>query len=324
MAAIYFILVAIFSVLLIKATDILIINFRSLAKRTRMGKFALTTIILALATSLPELFVGITSAYEGLPNLALGNVIGANIANLSLVVGGAALIGGTLKVKGSFFKTDVFYAFLAGLAPIILLLDRSLSRLDGLILLFLYGFYSILVLTEQRRHLSTKGETKESVVYQLLRRLNHREAGREIGWIFLGVALLLFSADMLVRMAKQLALGLNIPILLVGLFFVSIGTTLPELAFELKSLREREPKMFLGNLLGSIVANGTLVIGVTALIRPIRVRAFEEYLLATITYVVVFSIFYFFIRTKHRLERWEGAFLIGFYLAFFLAEFIYP
>lgn len=312
-----------FSLLLIKATDILVINLRSLAKRTKLGEFAITTIILALATSLPELFVGVTAAYEGLPNLALGNVIGSNIADLTIVVGGAALIGGTLKVKGSFAKGDLIYAFLAGLAPIVLLFDRSLSRLDGLILLCLYGFYTILVLAERRRQLA-KHESKEGVIHQILRRLNHRDAGRELGWIFLGVALLLFSADMLVRMAKEVALDLNIPVLLVGLFLVAIGTSLPELAFELKSLREKEAKMFFGDLLGSIVANGTLIIGMTALIRPIKVRAFEEYLMATVTYVVVFLILYFFIRTKHKLERWEGAFLIGFYLAFLLTAFIHP
>ncbi len=324
MIAYYLVLAVAFSILLIKATEILVINLRSLAKRTRMGRFAVTTIVLALATSLPELFVGITSAYEGLPNLALGNVIGSNIADLSLVVGGAALIGGTLRVRGSFLKTDLAYAFLAGLAPIILLLDHSLSRLDGLILLFLYGFYNFLILAERRRHLAKGREAKEGVIHQLIRRLNHKEAGREIGWIFLGVALLLFSADMLVRMARKVAFGLNIPLLLIGLFLVAIGTSLPELAFEIKSLREKEPKMFFGDLLGSIVANGTLIIGLTAFIRPIVIRAFEEYLLATITYVVIFLIFYFFIRTKQKLERWEGAFLIGFYLAFLLTAFIHP
>jgi cation:H+ antiporter len=323
MVLFYLLLVTGFCLLLIKATDILIINFRSLAKRTKLGEFAVTAIVLALATSLPELFVGVTAAYEGLPNLALGNVIGSNIADLTLVVGGAALIGGTLRVGGSIVKGDLIYAFLAGLAPIVLLFDRSLSRLDGLILLFIYGFYTVLVLTERHRDLANS-QGEEGVIHQLLRRLNHRAAGKEIGWIFLGVALLLFSADMLVRIAKQVALNLNIPVLLVGLFLVAVGTSLPELAFELKSLREKETKMFFGDLLGSIVANGTLIIGITALIRPIKVRAFEEYLLATVTYVVVFLIFYFFIRTKHKLERWEGAFLIGFYLAFLLAAFIHP
>lgn len=296
------------------------VNLKSLVSRTRIGAFAISGLIMALGTSLPELFVGITSALRGTPSLSLGNVIGANIANLSLVIGGAALIGGAVHVRGDFLRQDVFYAFLVGATPMILLFDKQLSRLDGLILLALYGFYQGMVFNEQ------KGETpaEDGFIQRLIRRLNHRGAQRELGWIFLGLALLLFSADMIVRLAKLVAIVLNIPILLVGLILISIGTCLPELAFGIKAIKERQTQMVFGNLLGSIVANATLILGLVSLISPIRIEAFAEYLLATMAFVVIFGAFYFFIRTKHRLERWEGAFLIGFYLAFVLSEFIHP
>lgn len=322
MIVFYLFAIVLFCLLLIKATDILIINLKAFSRATGMGEFVATTLILALATSLPEFFVGITSAFQGQPNLSLGNVVGANIANISLVIGGSALIAGGLVVKGVFLKRDVFYAFLAGAAPLVLLLDRKLGRVDGLILLALYGFYNVWVLAERRQELIQLEE--EGIVSRFLRRLNHKGTRRELGWIFLGVALLLFSADMIVRIATKIALGAQIPIFLIGLFLVSIGTTLPELAFGIKAVREQKSSMVFGNLLGSIVANGTLVIGTVALISPIKIRAFEEYLLASLTYIFIFSAFYFFIRTKRRLERWEGAFLIGFYLAFLLGEFVHP
>lgn len=322
MLVVYLLLIFFFSFLLIKATDILVVNLKSLSRKTRLGQFAITSFLLALATSLPELFVGVAAALEGLPNLSLGNIIGSNIANLSLVIGGAALISGTVHVRGVFLQRDVFYAFLVGAAPMILLFDKSLTRIDGLILLSLYGFYQVMVFAEQRKMVVDDDE--EGFTHRLLRRLNHRGAKRELGWIFLGVALLLFSADMLVRVAKGIAITLNIPILLVGLFLIAVGTSLPELAFSLKAIKKHQPSMVFGNLLGSIVANGTLIIGVTVLISPIRIRAFDEYLLATLAFVFVFGAFYYFIRTKHRLERWEGAFLLGFYLAFVLSEFIHP
>jgi cation:H+ antiporter len=110
--------------------------------------------------------------------------------------------------------------------------------------------------------------------------------------------------------------------LLVGLFLVAIGTSLPELAFELKAIREKEPGMVFGDLLGSVVANGTLIIGITSLISPIKIQAFNEYLLATAAFVVIFGVFYLFIRTKKKLERWEGAVLLGAYVIFILLEFI--
>ena len=130
----YLALILFFSFLLIKATDILVVNLKGLSTRIGLGQFAVTTFLLALATSLPELFVGITSALEGTPNLSLGNIIGSNIADLSLVIGGAALFAGSVNVRGRFLNRDVFYAFLAGAAPMVLLFDKKLTRVDGLIL----------------------------------------------------------------------------------------------------------------------------------------------------------------------------------------------
>ena len=325
MIIVYFILILLFSFLLIKATDILVVNFKTLSRQTRLGQFAITTFLLALATSLPELVVGIAASLENEPNLALGNVIGSNIANLSLVIGGAALIGGTVAVRGVFLRRDVFYAFLAGAAPMMLLFDKRLGRVDGLILLALYGFYNVLVLKEREQRLAeARNGEEEGFIKRLLRRLNHQGTKKEFGWLFLGIALLLFSADMIVRIAGKIAIAFNIPLLLIGLFLVAVGTSLPELAFSLKAIRERQPAMVFGDLLGSVVANGTLIIGLVALISPIRIRAFSEYLLATMAFVVIFGLFYFFIRTKRKLERWEGVVLLGVYLLFILLEFLKP
>jgi cation:H+ antiporter len=320
MIALYLILIFLFCFLLIKTTDILIVNLKSLVSRTKIGTFAISSLIVGLGTSLPELFVGVTSALRGTPDLSLGNIVGANIANLSLVIGGAALIGGVVYVRGEFLRQDVFWAFLAGAAPMILLFDKQLSRLDGIILLALYGFYQAAVFGGQKKGLAV--EEDEGFIQRLIRRLNHRGTRRELGWIFLGLALLLFSADMIVRLAKAIAIALNIPILLVGLILISLGTCLPEFTFGVKAIRQRQPQMVFGNLVGSIVANANLILGLVVLISPIRIQAFAQYLLATMGFVVVFGVFYFFTRTKHRLERWEGAFLVGFYLAFVLSEFV--
>jgi cation:H+ antiporter len=324
MVILYLALILFFSLLLIKATDILVVNLKSFSQNVGLGKFAVTTFLLALATSLPELFVGITSALEGSPNLSLGNILGSNIADLSLVIGGAALISGAVNVRGQFLRRDVFYAFLAGAAPLVLLFDKNLTRVDGLILLALYGFYNVWVFKERSEELAQERGEGAGFIRRLIRRINHRGTRTELAWIFLGVALLLFSADMIVKISEKMALMINIPILLVGLLLVAVGTSLPELAFEMKAIREKEPAMVFGDLLGSIVANGSLVIGVTALIAPIRIQAFDEYLVATMAFVVAFGFFYLFIRTKKKLERWEAAVLLGIYLLFVLFEFIHP
>lgn len=318
MIFLYLLLIIFFSFLLVKATDILIISFRSLARRSKVGQFALTGLVLAGATSLPELFVSLAASLRGNSNLALGNIIGSNIANLSLVIGGAAVVGGSLQVRGGFLRRDVFYAFLAGSAPMILLFDRVLSRSDGLILLAVYCFYQFLVFGG--RSIQVQGEKEEKTTFRLWRQLNHSKARRELAWIFFGVGLLLFSAEILVRLAVLVAGMLNLPVLLIGLFVVAVGTSLPELAFEIEAIRGKQAQMAMGNLLGSVVTNGTLIIGIASLISPVRIVALKEYLLATVAFVFIFGCFYLFIRTKHRLDRWEGVLLICVYIIFFFLE----
>lgn len=317
----YLILIFLLSFILIKATDILIVNFEALSAKTKIRKFALTGLILGLATSLPELFVGLSASFAGKSILSLGNIMGANIANLSLVVGGAALIGGALRVEGIFLKKDVFYVFLAATAPMILLTDKVLSRIDGLILLTLYVFYQIVIFSEKKHRQEFKKTQEMGVIHRLIRKMNHLETKKEIGWILLSIIVLLFSADFLVRAAMKLAVVLNLPLILIGLLIVSVGTTLPELVFGIKAIKDKQSSMVFGNLSGSIAANATLIIGLVALISPMRIQAFASYFLATMAFLIIFGLFYFFIRTKHRLDRWEGLALLLVYLVFVIMEF---
>lgn len=314
----YLFLIFLFAFILVKSADILIINFEALSAKTKIRKFALTGLVLGLVTSLPELFVGLSAAFEGKTILSLGNVIGSNIANLSLVIGGAALIGGILEVRGTFVSRDIFYAFLAAAAPMILLFDKNLSRIDGLILIFLYLFYQIIIFNEGPRR---KIEEHGNGVARLIRRLRHGETKKELAWIVLGIILLLVAADFLVKISIKIALSFNLPLFLVGIFIVTLGTVLPELVLSIKALRDRQQSMVTGRLVGSIVANGTLVLGLAVLISPFQIESFKEYLLATMAFLIVFGLFYFFVRTKHRLERWEGSVLLLVYLVFIFLEF---
>jgi len=125
------------------------------------------------------------------------------------------------------------------------------------------------------------------------------------------------AADLLVQVAGDLAVSLKIPAFLMGLFVVAVGTSLPELVFEIEAIRKKEIGMVYGNLLGSVAANSTLVLGLTAMISPVNLNnGFKPYLLATVAFVVVFGVFWLLVRTKKRLDRWEGAVLILIYLVF--------
>lgn len=318
MLAVDLVLLVFFSFLLIKSTEILVQALSRFSKTSKIGKFALTSSFLALTTSFPELFVGITAALEGRPNLSLGNVLGSNIADISLVIGGAALVGGTISVIGEFLKKDIFSAFLAATFPFILFIDGSLSKVDGLILLLIYGIYNYTVLLKKKM----KKYKTSQLARKIFRRFNHRETDKQIAWIFFGAIILIFSADALVKTATVIAINFKAPLFLIGLVLVAVGTSLPELSFEMRAVRRKEVGMIFGNLLGSIVANSTLILGVSALISPIILeKGISPYLLATVSFLLIFCLFWFFSHTKKKLERWEGLVLLFVYLLFVMVEF---
>jgi cation:H+ antiporter len=316
------IVIILFSLLLIKSADWVIIAIRRISKDTSAKAFTISAIILAIGTSFPELFVGITSALEGTPEISLGDVTGSNIANISLVAGVTALVAGRVRVHGKYLRRDVWIALVAGMLPLVLLIDQELSRVDGLILLAVYFAYASSFF--RRRYLEIgREQQEESFFYRFIRKFNHIDAEkrREFGRLFVGIAIMLFSADAIVRLAMYLASTANIPNFVVGLVIIAVGTSLPEFAFSLRSLEEHEPSMFFGNLLGSTIANSTLVIGIVSIIHPITVVAVNKYLIAVLAFVIIFISFWYFIRSKHRLDRWESGVLLILYLTFVIAEF---
>jgi len=323
MSFLLIIVIVFFSLVLIKAADLVILSLKKISARTHTGVFALSAIILALGTSLPELFVGLTSSLEGVSNLTLGVVIGSNIANIALVAGVAALFTGKVHVQGGFLKRDVGIALVAGIAPVTLVLDGSLSQVDGLVLLAVYGIYASSLFKTRFGEIARK-EPEKDYFYRIFRRLSHLDGKetRDYARLFFGIALLLISADLIVKSANSLAIQAHIPVFVVGLLILALGTSLPELAFSFRSLEEHAPSMFFGNLLGSTIVNSTLVIGLTAVIRPIEIVAVYQYFVAAAAFSIVFLTFWFFIRSKHRLDRWEATILILLYVIFVIIEFI--
>ena len=140
--------------------------------------------------------------------------------------------------------------------------------------------------------------------------------------------MLIFSADMIVKLGTTIAGGLGVPVFLVALFLIAIGTSLPELSFEIEAIKKGQAVMALGDLFGSVVVNSTLILGIVALIQPIeldgglpgRQAGLPAYLMSAAVFGVMFLLFWWFIRSKKKLERWEGAVLAAAYLVFALLE----
>src|SRR3989339_453763 len=313
-----------FSLVLIKAAEWVILSLRRIARKSKIGVFAISAVILAVGTSLPELFVSVTSAIEGIPNIALGVVLGSNIANTALITGMVALILGKINVHGDYLKRDVFIALVAGLLPLALMADGILGRVDGFVLLFVYASYTASFFKDKFAEI-TNEHNQESFFYRFLRQMNNIDfdVSKEYGKLFISLALMLLSSQQIIGASEKLAISIGIPIFVVGLIILAIGTSLPELVFSLRSVKGGEPKMFFGNLLGSTIANSTLIVGLTAVISPITITSFADYRNAIVAFVIIFTSFWLFIRSKHRLDRFEGLILVVMYLIFVVIEFLF-
>ncbi len=306
---------------IVKATEWVVGGLRVIARETKVDKFGLTAFLLALTTSLPELVVGLAAALEGDSSIALGNVLGSNIADLSLVIGGAALVGGSIRVKGKFMKRDLWLSFLAGCLPLLMLVDGRLTRVDGVVLLLVYGIYVTTILKEENKLLEKEEHNWQKRLFSIWHKPKLKA---NLFKLLLGIGGLVGGSYVVVELAERVAVGLGLPLLLIGLILVALGTSLPELMFEFKAVRAGETGMVFGDLLGSIVANSTLILGLVALINPVQVDGgLVAYGVGTVSFVVLFGLFWGFAMTKQKLEWWEGTILLLGYIVFVINELVF-
>jgi len=292
-------------IVLAKSAQLIIKTLVKLEKIFHLSDFSIGFILMAVATTLPELLVGINAAIKNNTALSLGNVIGSNIVNLTLILGIVIILSKKISTKTDLIEKNTFYMFLISLLPLLLMIDSTISRSEGLILILVFIFY-IFKLTK----------------HKLPKTNNHYKSTKKSFSIFImGVFLLITSSYIVVEYATKLAVELLLPPILIGLFLVAIGTSLPELAFGIKASLKKHPKLSLGNLTGSVIVNSTLVLGVTSIIRPITAD-FRLFLVASLFLILTTYLFFIFSKTDKKLTLKEGIVLILIYIAFLATEFI--
>lgn len=288
----------------------LVKSLSKIARFLRIQEFTAGFIIMAIATSLPELFVGIAAALEKNTALALGNVIGSNIVDLTLIAGiGVVLVKG-YRIKTKETKKDALFMVGFALLPLILMvLGQKISRGDGLLLLLFFSIYLVRMI-KKRKYYPKKYENKvprKQIVFNV--------------FLFVFCLVILFlSAHYAVVYGKALSLDLALPPIIIGLFLIAFATSLPELVFETSAILKGHSEMALGDLIGSVIANSSLVLGVTALIYPISADFFLA-LTSGIFMLIVCFIFAAFVKSGDRFSWKEGVSLILFYIFFIVLEF---
>lgn len=295
---------------LVASGGLLVKSLSKIASFLRMSEFVVGFIIMGIATTIPELFVGIASALDKMPSLSLGNVIGSNIVNITLILGIIVLLSKGIKIESHTMKTDALFAFFISIVPIVLMsIGRTLSRIDGVILLAIYVIYTLWLIRarkEFRKELEERVKRWEIVGYTS---------------IFVGCLLaLFFSARFVTKYGQLLAIDFGMPEIMIGLFLVAIGTSLPELVFGIKAVRMKHPTMALGDITGAIVSNSTLVLGITALIYPITAH-FLSFIVSGSFMIVACFLFATFVESGNRLYWKEGIAMVLLYVLFIIIEF---
>lgn len=297
-------------VLIVLASGVVVDVFERFIFRLPIKKKRVTAILVGFSLALPELFVGIAAALDGKSQMALGTVVGANMANLSLVIGGLAIIASVVPVVGEYMEKDLWVTIGLALLPFLMLFDGTISRVEGILLIALYFVYAFCLSNE-----------KVTVKQQKNKISGHEKWGLAV-ILILGFIILAVCSWQLVQIAVGIAAVWGVSWFWIGLLLIAFGTTLPELLLLNFSRKRRKASVVLPDLLASVVMNSTVILGIVAMITPIVLRESVQRGLSGMFLVFILGLFWLFTKSKRKLERWEGVVLIGIYLMFIGLQFL--
>lgn len=310
--------------ILVWSADIFIDGATTLANSLGVPSFLIGVVILGLGTSASEMVVSVLAALEGSPELALGNAYGSNIMNIALVLGTTALIS-PIIIHKSIVKRDLPLLLVITLLAAWQLRDGQLSQSDGTILLL--GLAAVLIFQIVMNLRSSRQEDKKIASKNNEHNEEHSEnkdrqsAGifRGLASLIIGMSILILSSRAIVWGAVELATFWGLSELIIGLTVVAVGTSLPELVASLSAARKGEHDMALGNIIGSNIFNTLGVVGLAALIAPIRadpiILTRDVLAMALLTLLLVVLCVFAYIK-KRSFGRTSGAILLLFFIGY--------
>lgn len=289
-------------ILLVWSADRFVDGAVGVAQFFGMSTFLIGMLVVGFGTSAPEMVVSVLSALNDTPQLALGNAYGSNIANIALILGVTALII-PVVVKKEAMKRDIPILIAMTALTVLLLLDGNVSFVDGAILLLVFvGITTFNIFTELHAKHKHKNEESDKAPAEKV------SIVKSSLLLLVGLGLLIASSRMLVWGAINVAHALGVSDLLIGLTIVAVGTSLPELASSIAAARRGENDLAVGNIIGSNSFNTLVVVGIAAVITPIRavepeVLSRDLPIMSALTLLLFFICFPFFKSKKFKARR---------------------
>lgn len=307
--------------LLVKGADYLVDGASSIAKRFGIPTLVIGLTIVAFGTSAPELVVSVASALSGSGDIAIGNVVGSNIANILLILGLSSIFY-PLAVKKSTVKNEIPLALLASLLVVLLAGDKfidspivssvngqvfsGLSRIDGLVFLsfFLVFLFYTFAISEVEASDKTEVPLKIFPLWQ------------SVSMFIIGLLMLIFGGDWVVKGATLIARNMGISEALIGLTIVAVGTSLPELVTSITAAYKGDADIAIGNVVGSNIFNVFFILGTSSIISPL---SFSPLILGDSVFAVFATLLLFasiFIGKRGIIEKWQGVSFVALYFLY--------
>lgn len=293
-------------IILVKSADYAIKSLTNVARILRVKEFVISLVLVGIISSLPESSIAVISAIKGDPAIGFGALIGSNIADLSIVLGLVVLVGGRMRIKSKFVSHEMLHMVFI-LLPFILAYDGVLSRIDGIILVAVCILFIIHLIRQKYQFVDICHHFKDKP-------LRH-----SLLMFLLSIAVLILSANFVVKFTESLSADFIIPPVTIALILIGLGTCLPEMMFAIRSLRRSKDELALGDILGNVIIDATLVLGITALISPIYLT--RRLILVTgafsaLMVMMVLSI----IQHKNELSENDGILMVFLYIVFVFTE----
>lgn len=300
-------------ILLVISSDWLIQSSVKVSLLLRLTPLFIGAVLVAFGTSAPEAGVGIMAVLRNQKGIALGNILGSNIANIGLILGICAVFR-PLTINKSVFKREVPFLFLSVILLLILSLDHRLSRGDGLFLIITFIIFCF------TSYFAARGEFDSSEIkdFKLRKPLDRLSAYPAVLLItLLSLAGVILGADLMVRGGVVLAKIFGLTPWFIGITVFALGTSLPELATSLTASTKNLPSISVGNIIGSNIFNILFVLGIVAIIRPINLNpAILKFELPVLGFFTL--LFFTIMRSEYKVSRIEGLFMFFSYLVFLI------
>ena len=301
--------------LLIKSADLLVDGASSIARKLYVSDLVIGLTIVAFGTSSPELFVNITASIQGSSDIAIGNIIGSNIANIFLILGISAIIFPLTVSKGTVWKEiplSLLAAVILGILANDQLIDNSgfsaITRIDGLVFLsffLIFMYYS-----------SSIANRIEGLEEHLVKK--HYGVKKSLLLIIAGLIGLSGGGKLIVDSAMKIAYSLNVNHGFIGLTVVAIGTSLPEFATSAVAAYRKNAEIAVGNIIGSNIFNIFFILGISALIKPLPFQLIYNIDIGMMILSNLLLFLWMFTGGKRLLDRWEGIIFILLYVLYFI------